>query len=61
MTIDQLRFLRKGFRVEHTEEDERIAAAGKRGRQIGTMIMVVFGAWFVLTTVWNFAVDVFGL
>jgi hypothetical protein len=43
------------------DEDERIARAGKRGRQIGTMIMVVFGAWFVLTTVWNFAVDVFGL
>jgi len=41
-------------------EDERIAAAGRKGRRVGTVIMVVFGAWFVATTVYNFAVGVFG-
>ncbi len=41
-------------------EEERIALAGRKGRQVGTVIMVVFGAWFVLTTVYNFAVNVFG-
>ncbi len=41
-------------------EEERLALAGRKGRRVGTVIMVVFGTWFVLTTVYNFAVDVFG-
>lgn len=45
---------------QRSAEEERIARAGRQGRQVGTVIMVVFGAWFVLTTVYNFAVDVFG-
>ena len=40
-------------------EEERIAVAGRKGRRVGTVIMVVFGTWFVLTTVYNFAVNVF--
>ena len=45
--------------AEDKPEDPQIARARRRGRTVGTVIMVLFGAWFVLTTVYNFAVDVF--
>ncbi len=49
-----------GDAPSRSPEEERIALAGRKGRRVGTVIMVVFGAWFVLTTVYNFAVNVFG-
>ncbi len=45
---------------DRDEEEERIARAGRTGRRVGTVIMVLFGAWFVGTTVYNFAAGVFG-
>jgi hypothetical protein len=42
-----------------TAEEARLERAGRLGRRVGTIFMVVFATWFVLTTVYNFAVDVF--
>lgn len=49
-----------GSEAPKSAEEERIARAGRLGRRIGTIFMVLFGTWFVLTTVYNFAVNVFG-